>query len=162
MQKIVPCLWFDSEAEEAVAFYTSLFKDSKTLDISYYPDTGQEITGKEAGSVLTIAFELNGQKYLAMNGGPQFKPNESMSLLVYCEDQAEIDRLWDAFIQNGGEESQCGWLKDKWGFSWQIAYEQLDEFTASKDPEAVKRVFDAMFPMKKLDIATLEKAFRGE
>lgn len=162
MQKIITHLWFDSEAEEAAKFYTSLFEDSRILNISHYPDANQDITGKTAGTVMTVSFELNGQQYLALNGGPQFKPNESFSLMVQCEDQAEIDRLWDAFIKNGGEESQCGWLKDKWGFSWQITPTMLMNSMKSEDKDAYKRMFEAMMTMKKLDIATLEKAFKGE
>lgn len=161
MQKFVTNFWYDTEAEEAAKLYTSIFEDSKILATSYYPDTGKEITGKDAGTVLTVKFVIGGQEFLALNGGPQFKFNESISTIVKCKDQAEIDRVWEAFISSGGEESQCGWLKDKFGVSWQIIPEDWDEFT-SKDPEAMKRFFDAMFPMKKLDIAKLKSALKGE
>lgn len=161
MQKIVTHIWYDTQAKEAAEFYTSLFEDSKILDTAYYPDAGQEITGKEAGSVLSVSFQLNGQEFIALNGGPLFPFNEAFSLLVRCKDQAEIDRLWDVLTANGGQESQCGWLKDKFGVSWQIVPEAMSEFT-TKDPEAGKRVFEVMMPMKKLDIATLQKAADGK
>jgi predicted 3-demethylubiquinone-9 3-methyltransferase (glyoxalase superfamily) len=158
MQKIVTHLWFDSEAEEAANFYTSLFEDSKVVDVAKYPEGGEAVSGKPAGSVMTVAFQLNGQEFLALNGGPIFTFSEAVSLLVRCKDQAEIDRLWDAFTKDGGEESQCGWLKDKFGFSWQIVPEEMSEFTTLPDPEARKRVFEALMPMHKIDIATLKKA----
>ena len=156
MQKIVTHLWFDSQAEEAANFYTSLFEDSKIVDIARYPEE-EAHSGKSAGTVMTVAFQLNGQDFLALNGGPLFTFSEAVSLLVRCKDQAEIDKLWDAFTKDGGQESQCGWLKDKFGFSWQIVPEEMSEFT-TKDPEVNKRVFEALMPMKKIDIATLKKA----
>lgn len=162
MQKFVTNFWYDTEAEEAAKLYTSIFDDSKILGISHYPDTGQEITGKEAGSVLTVKFLINGEEFLALNGGPQFKFNESISIIVKCKDQDEIDRYWDAFISSGGQESQCGWLKDKFGVSWQIIPEDWDEYANNADPEAMKRYFKAMFPMKKLIIADLKAAIKGE
>ncbi|MDB5162310.1 MAG: 3-demethylubiquinone-9 3-methyltransferase [Candidatus Saccharibacteria bacterium] len=159
MQKIVTNLWFDTQAEEAANYYVNLFKkDSKITDTTRYPATGQDITGKEAGSVLTVSYTLHGQEFVALNGGPQFQFTEAVSFIVSCKDQAEIDYFWNTFIADGGIESQCGWLKDKFGVSWQIIPENMSAFTVGKDSEAMKRFFEAMFPMKKLDIAALQAA----
>jgi predicted 3-demethylubiquinone-9 3-methyltransferase (glyoxalase superfamily) len=157
MQKIVPNLWFDSEAEEAANFYVSVFKNSKVKKVSYYPDTGQEITGKAAGTVMTVEFELDGQEFLALNGGPIFKFNEAISFIVNCESQEEVDELWSK-LSAVPESEQCGWLKDKYGVSWQIIPTALNELVNDPDPEKAKRAMNAMLKMKKIDIAELKRA----
>lgn len=161
MQKIITHLWFNDQAEEAANFYVSLFENSRIGAIAHYPASAEEVSGKPAGSVMTVAFELAGQQYLALNGGPHFTFNEAVSLLVNCETQEEIDTLWDALTKEG-EEGPCGWLKDKYGLSWQITPASLSGLVQGSDPEADERVMAAMLTMKKLDIATLEKAQRGE
>jgi len=161
MQKIVTHLWYDSQAEEAALFYTSLFDNSRIVDIAYYPEAAEEVSGKPAGSVMTVLFELAGQQYLALNGGPDFKFNEAISLLVNCDTQEEIDRLWNILTEEG-EEGPCGWLKDKFGLSWQITPRMLSDMLQGQDPAASNRVMAAMLDMKKLDIATLEYAQRGD
>lgn len=157
MQQITPFLWFDANAEEAVNFYISIFKNSRILSVHRYP----EGSPAPAGSVMTIAFELNGQKYTALNGGPHFKFNEAVSFVVNCDTQAEVDEYW-AKLTAGGQESQCGWLKDKFGLSWQIWPVGIMKFYESKDREAVQRAFKAMMTMKKLDINVMQKAFDGK
>jgi predicted 3-demethylubiquinone-9 3-methyltransferase (glyoxalase superfamily) len=157
MQKITPCLWFDSEAEEAAKLYTSIFKNSKIGRISRYGEAGKEIHGREAGSVMTVEFELNGQKFLALNGGPIFKFNEAVSFTVNCESQEEVDYYWEK-LSEGGEEGPCGWLKDKYGLSWQIVPAVLGELMSGSDREKSERVMGAMLQMKKLDIEKLESA----
>ncbi|HET9328316.1 MAG TPA: VOC family protein [Candidatus Eisenbacteria bacterium] len=156
-QKITPCLWFDNNAEEAVNFYTSVFKHSKIHKVMRYGEAGP---GAE-GSVMTISFQIEGQDFLALNGGPQFKFNEAISLIVNCEDQKEVDELWTKLTQDGGQESQCGWLKDKFGMSWQITPKALIEMVQDKDPEKAQRVFRAMLGMKKIQIDELEEAYEG-
>ena len=154
MQKITPYLWFDSQAEEAVNFYTSLFKNSKILEVTHYGE-GMPLP---AGTVLTVSFELDGQQFVALNGGPEFKFTEAISLFVNCETQAEVDELWVKFTA-GGEESQCGWLKDKYGLSWQIVPDVLGKMMQDKDPKKSESVMRALLQMKKLDIKTLKKAY---
>ena len=154
--KITPCLWFDSQAEEAAKFYTSLFKNSKITSISYYPNEGKEIHGQEAGKVLTVAIEMNGQPFTALNGGPLFKFNESVSLQIMCDTQEEIDFYWTRLTGGGGEESMCGWLKDKYGLSWQVIPTILPELL--KDPARAGRVMKVFMKMKKFDIEKLKKA----
>lgn len=161
MQKIITHLWFDTQAEEAADFYVSLFENSRILNIVHYPQAAVEVSGKPAGSIMTVAFELDGQQYIALNGGPHFTFNEAVSLLVNCETQEEIDRLWAALTE-GGEEGPCGWLKDRYGLSWQITPTSLEGMLQGEDPEADNRVMTAMLEMKKLDIAALERARRGE
>jgi predicted 3-demethylubiquinone-9 3-methyltransferase (glyoxalase superfamily) len=162
MNKIRVNFWFDTEAEEAARFYTSVFKDSKMGAVTHYPDAGQEITGKPAGSVLTVEFQLSGQSFIALNGGPQFKFNEALSLEIICEDQAEVDYYWDKLTESGDPSAQqCGWLKDKFGVSWQVVPSGWEEMLTDPDPAKTKRVFEAMMPMKKLDKAALERAFNG-
>jgi predicted 3-demethylubiquinone-9 3-methyltransferase (glyoxalase superfamily) len=156
-QQITPCLWFDHEAEEAVNFYTSIFKHSKIHKVTHYGDAGP----RPAGSVMTISFQLAGQDFLALNGGPQFKFTEALSLMVNCEDQKEVDELWTKLTQGGGQESQCGWLKDKFGLSWQIVPNALSEMIQDKDPERAQRVMKAMLQMKKIEIDQLEEAYAG-
>ena len=163
MNKVRPNLWFDSEAEEAARFYTSIFKDSKLGDVARYPDAGQEITGKQAGSAMTVEFELFGQSFIALNGGPDFKFNESVSFMIDCEDQAEVDYYWDRLSEGGDPAAQqCGWLKDKFGLSWQVVPRGMEQILNNGDKEKSERAFQAMLQMKKLDIAELERAYEGE
>jgi len=159
---IVPCLWFDSQAEEAVSFYLGIFKTGKILDTTRYAEAGKEIHGREPGSVLTIEFELNGQAFTALTGGPIFKFNEALSLQVMCDTQQEIDHYWTKLGAGGDPAAQqCGWLKDKFGLSWQIAPKGMAKMLNDPDRSKVERAFAAMMQMKKLDIAALEKAFNG-
>jgi len=153
MQKITPCLWFDTEGEEAAKFYTSIFENSRILDISHYGDAGP----RPAGTVMTVSFELEGQEYLALNGGPEFRFNESVSFQVHCETQEEVDRFWNN-LTDGGEEGPCGWLKDKYGLSWQTIPTVLPELLGDPDPEKSQRAMKAMLDMKKIDINALRKA----
>lgn len=157
MQKITTFLWFDDQAEEAVNFYTSLFQDAKVLEVSRYGEAGPG----PAGEVMVINFQLAGQEFTALNGGPQFKFNEAISLVVNCESQAEVDRLWEELTADGGEESMCGWLKDKYGLSWQIVPTVLGKLASDPDPVKAQRVIQAMLQMRKLDIAELQKAYEG-
>src|SRR6266446_1564727 len=152
-QKITTFLWFDGKAEEAARHYTSIFKNSKILGVTRYGDAGPG----PKGSVMTVAFELEGQEFTALNGGPQFKFTEAISLVVNCETQKEVDEVWGK-LTAGGEEGPCGWLKDKFGLSWQIVPTALLRMIQDKDPEKTKRVMEAMFQMKKLDLAQLERA----
>jgi predicted 3-demethylubiquinone-9 3-methyltransferase (glyoxalase superfamily) len=152
MKKITPFLWFDSQAEEAMNFYVSLFKNSKVNSVSRGPD----------GKAFTVAFELDGQEFMGMNAGPQFKFNEAVSMSVNCEDQTEVDYFWNALTADGGEESMCSWCKDKYGLSWQIVPKQLGELMGDPDPEKSQRVMDAMLKMKKIIVADLQKAHDGE
>jgi predicted 3-demethylubiquinone-9 3-methyltransferase (glyoxalase superfamily) len=155
IQKITPFLWFDHQAEEAVGFYTSIFKNSKVEAVTRCGEAGPG----PKGSVMTVAFELDGQKFAALNGGPHFKFTEAISFVVNCETQHEVDEFWDK-LSEGGEEVQCGWLKDKYGVSWQIVPTILFEMLQDKDAEKSQRVLKAMFQMKKIDIARLEEAYR--
>ena len=154
--KITPCLWFDGNAEEAVRFYTSVFKNSRTVKTSYWGDTGPG----PKGSVLTIIFELEGQEFMALNGGPQFKFNEAISLMVNCDTQAEVDGLW-AKLGAGGKEVECGWIKDRYGLAWQIVPRILGRMIADKDTTKADRVLKAMMGMVKLDIDQLQRAYDG-
>jgi predicted 3-demethylubiquinone-9 3-methyltransferase (glyoxalase superfamily) len=162
MQKITPFLWFDDQAEEAVKFYTSVFKNSKVGRTLRYDENAAKTAGGPVGSVLTIEFELEGQKFVALNGGPQFKFNESISFVVNCETQEEVDYYWKKLTANGGEESQCGWLKDKFGVSWQITPTILIDMLHDKDSEKSERVMKAMLEMQKIDIAKLKAAYAGK
>ena len=157
MQKITPFLWFDNNAEEAVNFYVSVFKNAKVLNTVHYGETGPG----PKGSVMTIAFELDGQQFTALNGGPHFKFNEAVSLVVHCQTQEEVDYYWEKLSQ-GGEKVQCGWLKDKFGLSWQIVPNALLELVQDSDPQKAQRVMAALMQMKKLDIAGLKKAAEGQ
>lgn len=159
MQKIIPFLWFDDQAEEAVKFYTSLFKNSKIGRIFHSPKEAAEKTGRPVGSVLTIEFEIEGQKFVALNGGPLFKFNESISFVINCETQEEVDYFWEKLIADGGEESACGWLKDKFGLSWQVTPTALIDMLHDNDQEKSGRVMQAMFQMNKIDIKTLKDAY---
>ena len=158
MQKISPFLWFDNQAEEAVNFYVSVFKNSKVRNITHYDEAVAKASGKPEGSVMTIDFQLEGQDFIALNGGPQFKFTEAISFSVDCKTQEEVDELWEK-LSEGGEEGPCGWLKDKFGLSWQIVPTALVEMLQDKDAEKAKRVTRAMLQMKKLDIETLKKAY---
>ena len=155
IQKITPFLWFDDEAEEAVGFYTSIFKNSKIETVTRYGEAGPG----PKGSVMTVAFQIEGQQFTALNGGPHFKVTEAISFVVSCGTQVEVDELWDK-LSEGGEKVQCGWLKDKYGLSWQIVPTVLIEMLQDKDSERSQRVMKAMLQMKKLDIARLEEAYR--
>ncbi len=157
MQKITPFLWFDSNAEEAALFYTSIFKNSKILNVSRYGDAGPG----PKGAVMVVNFQLEGQQFTALNGGPLFKFSEAFSFVVNCDTQKEIDEYWNKLISGGGKESECGWLKDKFGFSWQIVPAALGKLM-SGDPKKANRVMQAVLQMKKLDIATLEEAAEGK
>jgi predicted 3-demethylubiquinone-9 3-methyltransferase (glyoxalase superfamily) len=160
--KITPCLWFDHQAEEAARFYTGIFKDSKITAITRYPDAGQDIHGKPAGSVLTVAFELNGQSFTALNGGPLFRFNEAVSFEIECETQEEVDYFWEKLGEGGDPDAQqCGWLKDKFGLSWQVVPQGFVEMINHPDTAASQRAFAAMLQMKKLDLVALQRAFAG-
>ena len=160
--RITPCLWFADEAEEAAALYTSTFPNSRITDVSRYGEEGQEIHGRAPGSVMTVAFELDGQPFTALNGGPVFRFNESISFMVACEDQAEVDRYWDRLSEGGDPAAQqCGWLKDRFGVSWQVVPTRLSKLLADPDPERAARTMAALLAMKKLDIAALEAAHAG-
>jgi predicted 3-demethylubiquinone-9 3-methyltransferase (glyoxalase superfamily) len=162
MQKITPFLWFDGQAEDAVNFYTSLFKNSKIGRILRYTEEVAKNSGRPVGSVLTIEFEIEGQKFVALNGGPLFKFNESVSFVINCETQEEVDYFWEKLTADGGEESQCGWLKDKFGLSWQITPTVLIEMLHDKDPEKAERVMKAMLEMQKIEISKLKAAYGGK
>jgi predicted 3-demethylubiquinone-9 3-methyltransferase (glyoxalase superfamily) len=157
-QKITPFLWFNDQAEEAAKFYISIFKNSKIGAITRYDEQAAKATGQPPGSVMTVAFHLEGLEFLALNGGPHFKFTEAVSFVVNCEDQKEVDFFWSK-LSAGGEESQCGWVKDKFGLSWQVVPTVLIEMLADKDAAKVKRVTNAMLQMGKIDIATLQKAY---
>ena len=152
MSKVTPFLWFDTQAEEAMNFYVSLFKNSKVNNVSRGPD----------GKAFTVSFELDGQEFMGLNAGPHYKFNEAISLYVDCKDQAEVDYFWNKFIADGGEENQCGWLKDKYGLSWQIIPKQLGELMGGSDPEKSQRVMQAMLKMQKIIVADLQKAYEGK
>ncbi|HRJ43425.1 MAG: VOC family protein [Caldilineaceae bacterium] len=156
-QKITPYLWFNDNAEEAVNFYLSIFADSKILNLSRYPDEVPDLGGK----AMNIAFQLEGQKFIALNGGPMFQFTEAISLFVGCETQEEVDELWAKLTADGGQEQPCAWLKDKFGLSWQIVPRQLGELLSDPDPEKSQRVMQAMLQMSKIDIATLQAAYDG-
>jgi predicted 3-demethylubiquinone-9 3-methyltransferase (glyoxalase superfamily) len=156
-KKITPCLWFDTQAEEAAKFYASVFKNSKIGKVSRYGKEGFEVHGKMAGTVMTVEFELEGQKFLALNGGPHFKFNEAVSFQVHCETQQEIDHFWSELAKDG-EEGPCGWLKDKFGLSWQIIPKALPEMLMDGNSETAQRVMRSMLQMHKIDIAALRRA----
>jgi predicted 3-demethylubiquinone-9 3-methyltransferase (glyoxalase superfamily) len=159
MQKITPFLWFDDQAEEAAKFYTSVFKNSKVGKITRYGEAAEKAAGRPAGSVMTVEFELEGQKFTALNGGPVFKFNESISFVVNCDTQEEVDYFWEKLTAGSGQESECGWLKDKFGLSWQIVPRALIDMLQDKDPRKSERVMKAMLQMQKLDIKTLKDAY---
>src|SRR5438876_4556812 len=158
MSKISPCLWFDGEAEAAAQHYTTIFPDSRILSVDRAP---ADTPSGPKGTVLTVNFSIAGQTFIALNGGPDFKFNEAISLSIDCEDQAEVDRYWDALIAGGGEPSVCGWLKDRFGLSWQVVPRQLVEYMASPDRAAAKRATEAMLQMTKIDGEKLREAVEG-
>lgn len=155
--RIMPCLWFDTEAEEAAGFYVSVFPESRIVHVAHYGEAGP----REAGMVMTVQYELNGNPFLALNGGPQFKFDEAVSFTVTCEDQAEIDHYWQT-LSEGGRESQCGWLEDRFGVSWQIVPKGMTEIFAGPDPDGAQRAMKAMLGMGKLDLQALRDAASGK
>ncbi len=155
-QKITPNLWFDTEAEDAAAFYVSVFDNSRIVNTTRYTEAGP----REAGMVMTVEFELDGQRFVGINGGPEFTFDEAMSLEIVCEDQEEVDYYWDR-LTDGGEESQCGWLKDRYGVSWQVVPKGMDEVFSDPNPERAKRAMEAMLKMRKLDLGALRAAADG-
>ena len=162
IQKIAPCLWFDNQAEQAAAFYTTIFPNSRIVAVSRYGEAGREIHGRPAGSVMVAAFELDGQSFTALNGGPVFTFNPAISLQVSCETQDELDHYWDKLSAGGDAKAQqCGWLKDRYGVSWQVGPSVLQVMMTDPDPTKSGRVMTAMLQMKKLDIAALTRAYAG-
>jgi predicted 3-demethylubiquinone-9 3-methyltransferase (glyoxalase superfamily) len=159
MQKVTPHLWFEDNVEEAAKFYTSIFKNSKIIDITHYGESAAEVSGRPKGTVMTVRFELEGQQFMALNGGPIFKFSPAISFLISCETQEEVDNLWEKLSEGGGEKEQCGWLKDKFGVSWQIVPNVLGEMLQDKDTEKSERVIKALLQMKKIDIQGLRKAY---
>ena len=162
MQKIIPFLWFNDNAEEAINLYTSIFKDSKLGKVARYDEAGAKASGRPAGSIMTATFQLFGQDFIALNGGPHFKFTEAISFVVNCETQEEVDYYWEQLTKNGGAESQCGWLKDKFGLSWQIVPTILSKLLSDKDGQKSQRAMKAMLQMKKIDIAALQQAAEGK
>jgi predicted 3-demethylubiquinone-9 3-methyltransferase (glyoxalase superfamily) len=161
-KKITPCLWFDDRAEEAAEFYTKVFPNSRIGDVSRYGEAGREVHGKEPGTVLTVAFELDGQSFTALNGGPAFQFSEAISFQVSCETQKEVDFYWEKLSEGGDEAAQqCGWLKDRFGVSWQIVPTILPELVGDPASQKSQRAMKAMMDMKKLDIAALKRAYAG-
>jgi predicted 3-demethylubiquinone-9 3-methyltransferase (glyoxalase superfamily) len=158
MQKITPFLWFDDQAEEAARFYASIFDNSKVGSITHYSEGGP----RPKGTVMTVEFQLDGQDFVALNGGPMFKFTEALSLSVSCSDQKEIDYFWQKLAADGGRYQPCGWLKDKYGLSWQVTPKTLPAMLQDKDPAKAQRVMNAVMEMEKIDLATLEKAYRGD
>ena len=161
IQKVTPFLWFDSKAEEAVKFYTSIFKNSKILGITRYDETGSKASGRPKGSVMTVAFQIEGQNFTALNGGPVFKFSPAVSFVINCNNQEEIDHFWSK-LSKGGKPNQCGWLEDKYGVTWQIVPTVLVKMLQDKDKKKVSRVTEAFLKMKKFDIATLKRAYKGD
>jgi len=160
LQRVTPFLWFDHQAEEAATFYVSIFKNSRIRTVARYDDAGAKASGRPKGSVMTVAFELDGQPFTALNGGPHFKFTEAISLVVNCETQEEVDHFWKN-LSAGGQEVQCGWLKDRFGVSWQVVPTVLIEMLQDKDPEKSKRVMAAMLKMTKISIEGLKHAYEG-
>jgi predicted 3-demethylubiquinone-9 3-methyltransferase (glyoxalase superfamily) len=160
MQKITPCLWFEDAAEEAARFYVSIFTRSKLGAIAYYGEAGAKVSGRPKGSVMTVTFEIEGQEFVALNGGPMFTFTEAVSFMVKCSSQAEIDEMWSK-LSEGGEEGPCGWLKDKYGLSWQIVVPEWDEMLRDKDTEKSERVMSAILQMSKPDLRRVQQAYEG-
>lgn len=160
MQKITPCLWFDDKAEEAATFYMSAFKNAKLGHITRYGEAGAKVSGRPKGSVMTMTFEIEGQEFVALNGGPLFKFTEAVSFMVKCESQQEIDEMWSK-LSEGGEEGPCGWLKDKYGLSWQIVVPEWDQMLRDKDSEKSERAMAAILNMTKPDLQRVQQAYKG-
>jgi predicted 3-demethylubiquinone-9 3-methyltransferase (glyoxalase superfamily) len=162
IQRITPFLWFDSQAEAAVNFYTSIFRNSKILTTTRYGEEGAAASGRPKGTIMTVAFQLDGQNFVALNGGPIFKFTEAISFVVNCESQDEVDHFWEKLSEGGDEKAQqCGWLKDKYGLSWQVVPSALSDLLSDPDPEKSRRVMKALLQMKKIDIETLRRAAEG-
>ena len=162
VQRITPCLWFDDQAQEAAEFYTAIFRNSKIVTVARYGEAGHDVHGKPAGTVMTVAFELEGQAFTALNGGPVFKFNEAVSFQINCETQEEVDYYWEKLSAGGDPDAQqCGWLKDKYGVSWQVVPTVLPKLVGDPTLEKSQRAMNAMLQMKKLDIAKLEQAYAG-
>jgi predicted 3-demethylubiquinone-9 3-methyltransferase (glyoxalase superfamily) len=159
-QRITPFLWFDHQAEEAASFYVSIFENSKIVTTARYDEAGATASGRPAGSVMTVVFQLDGQEFIALNGGPLFKFTEAISFVVNCDTQGEVDHFWEK-LSAGGQQVQCGWLKDRFGVSWQVVPTVLGEMLQDRDPEKSKRVMSAMLKMKRIDVDALEKAYAG-
>jgi predicted 3-demethylubiquinone-9 3-methyltransferase (glyoxalase superfamily) len=159
MPNITTCLWFDTQAEEAARFYVSVFKDAKMGSVNRYPDTGEDTHGKPAGSVMVAEFSIGDRSFVCLNGGPQFKFTEAVSLMIPCKDQPEIDYYWAKLTADGGQEGPCGWLKDKYGLSWQVFPETIVKMLADPDRKKAKRVMDAFMKMHKFDLAEIERAY---
>ena len=163
IQKITPCLWFDNQSEEAAIFYTTIFKNSKIGRMTRYGKEGFEIHGRPEGSIMTVEFEIDGQAFTALNGGPIFKFNEAISFQVHCETQKEIDYYWEKLSEGGDKNAQqCGWLKDKYGLSWQVVPRVLSEYLGDPDPDKSQRAMKAMLQMKKIDIEKIRQAYEGQ
>jgi predicted 3-demethylubiquinone-9 3-methyltransferase (glyoxalase superfamily) len=161
--KIVPCLWFDDQGEDAARFYTELFPNSRITHVARYGEAGKEVHGRKPGSAMTVSFELAGQSFTALNGGPHFKFNEAISLQILCDSQQEVDHYWNALATGGPVEAQqCGWVKDRYGLSWQVIPKAFLDMMTSPDTAAIERAFGAMMKMKKLDLAELQRAFNGK
>jgi predicted 3-demethylubiquinone-9 3-methyltransferase (glyoxalase superfamily) len=160
MQKLTPCLWFDDKAEEAAKFYVSIFKNAKLRNIARYGEAGAQASGRPKGSVMTVTFEIEGQEFMALNGGPIFKFTEAVSFMVKCHSQTEIDEMWNK-LSEGGEEGPCGWLKDKYGLSWQIVVPEWDEMLRDKDTVKAERAMAEILQMSKPDIHRVKKAYEG-
>ena len=156
MPKLTPSLWFDTQGEEAAKFYTSLFPNSRIVEVTHYGEAGP----RPVGTVMTVTFELDGQEFVALNGGPEFTFDEAISFVIECKDQAEVDHYWNSLAE-GGEEGPCGWVKDRFGLSWQVTPSVLDKMIADPDREAAQRAMAAMLQMQKIDIAELQRAFDG-
>jgi predicted 3-demethylubiquinone-9 3-methyltransferase (glyoxalase superfamily) len=162
VQRITPCLWFDDQAQEAAEFYTAIFRNSKIVTVARYGEAGHDVHGKPAGTVMTVAFELEGQAFTALNGGPMFKFNEAVSFQINCETQEDVDYYWNKLSKGGDAGAQqCGWLEDKYGLSWQVVPRVLVELISDSDPEKSGRVMEAMLQMKKIDIDGLKRAYAG-
>ena len=162
VQRITPCLWFDDQAQEAAEFYTAIFRNSKIVTVARYGEAGHDVHGKPAGTVMTVAFELEGQAFTALNGGPMFKFNEAVSFQINCETQEDVDYYWNKLSKGGDAGAQqCGWLKDRYGLSWQVVPRVLVELISDSDPEKSGRVMEAMLQMKKIDIDGLKRAYAG-
>ena len=161
-QKITPCLWYDGNAKEAAEFYASVFKDSEIGQNSKYDEASSKASGQPEGSILVVEFEIAGQKFVGLNGGPHFKFSEAISFMIDCKDQAEVDYFWSRLTADGGQESQCGWVKDKFGLSWQVVPSVMSSLVTGPDPEGAKRAMAAMMEMKKIDIQTIQDAYDGK
>ena len=158
MQKITPCLWFDTEGEEAAQLYTSIFPSSRIVEVTRYGSAGP----RDEGTVMTVVFELEGQRFMALNGGMKVEYTHAISLMIHCDDQAQVDSVWSAFLAHGGKEQQCGWISDRWGVSWQVVPKVMFEFLSSPDKAAAARAMQAMMKMVKLDVEVLRRAFEGK